>query len=163
MACHDNAERTTEPATTCGEPLFSAMALLVSRRVLRHAPTPGDGLLYGPVWASGDVVSVWSVGLVARGAARPRALGQRNPARPVEVVTHLCAALAGLWLLRVFPFDFTHVAAVLPADFQFLLAWMSDGIGKFLLLLQVAVGMLAVVFTLGTFLWVTATLNSRRA
>ena len=89
--------------------------------------------------------------------------GQRNPARLIEVATHLCAALAGLWLLRVFPFDFTHLADVLPAEVQFLLAWMSDSVGKLLLLLQVAVGMFAAVFTLGTYLVVTVTLNSRHA
>jgi hypothetical protein len=93
---------------------------------------------------------VWSVGLVARGAARPHA---QWPAQP-------SAALAGLWLLQVFPFDFTHLADVLPAELQLLLAWMSDGVGK-LLLLQVAVGVLAALFTLITYVMVTVTLNSR--
>ncbi len=34
-----------------------------------------------------------------------------------------------------------------------MLAWMSDSVGKLLLLLQVAVGMLAAVFTLVTYVW----------
>jgi hypothetical protein len=43
-----------------------------------------------------------------------------------------------------------------------MLAWMSDGVGKLLLLLQVAVGVLAALFTLVTFVMVAVTLNSRR-
>jgi hypothetical protein len=65
--------------------------------------------------------------------------------------------------LQVFPFDFTHLADVLPAEVQFLLTWMSDGIGKFLLLLQVAVGVLAALFTLVTYAMVAVTRNSRRS
>ncbi|HEY1391243.1 MAG TPA: hypothetical protein VGF38_22085 [Ktedonobacterales bacterium] len=66
-----------------------------------------------------------------------------------------CALVA-----RVLPFDFTHLADLLPADLQFILAWMSDGIEK--LLLQVAVGVLAALFTIAYVARVMVTLNSRR-
>ncbi len=115
---------------------------------------------FGPV----EMLCVYGPLILSLAAPLTRMVsGQRNPARPVEVVTHLCAALAGLWLLQVFPFDFTHLADVLPAELQFMLAWMSDGVGKFLLLLQVAVGVLAALFTLVTYVMVMVTLNSRRA
>jgi hypothetical protein len=145
------------------EPLLSAIALfLVGGFFFAHQRLQTGFFTdqFGPV----EMLCLYGPLVLSLAAPLARALsGQRNPARPVEVATHLCAALAGLWLLRVFPFDFTHLADVLPAELQFMLAWMSDGIGQFLLLLQVVVGMLAAVFTLGTFLWVTATLNSRRA
>jgi hypothetical protein len=115
---------------------------------------------FGPV----EMLCLYGPLVFSLAAPLTRALyGQRNPARPVEVVTHLCAVLAGLWLLQVFPFDFTHLADLLPAEIQFLLAWMSDGIGKFLLLLQVAVGVLAALFTLVTYAMVAVTRNSRRS
>ncbi len=69
--------------------------------------------------------------------------GRRNPGRPLETATSLCIALAGLWLLHVFPFDFTHFADIFPQQLQFMFAWVSDGIGKIVLLLQVVVGLLS--------------------
>jgi hypothetical protein len=145
------------------EPLFSAMALIVLGGFFVTHQRLDTGFFterFGPV----EMLCLYGPFVLSLAAPLARAFsGQRNPARPVEVVTHLCAALAGLWLLQVFPFDFTHVADVLPTDFQFLLAWMSDGIGKFLLLLQVAVGLLAALFTLVTFVMVAVTLNSRGA
>jgi hypothetical protein len=68
---------------------------------------------------------------------------------------------SGLWLVQAFPFDVTHVADVVPTEFQFLLAWMSDGV-RTILLLQVVVGLFAALFTLVTYVMVTATLYSRR-
>jgi hypothetical protein len=50
--------------------------------------------------------------------------------------------MAALWLLRVFPFDFTHLADVLSVNLRFSLAWVSDEIGRIVLLLQVSAGTL---------------------
>jgi hypothetical protein len=144
------------------EPLFSAMALVVLGGFFVTHQRLETGFFterFGPV----EMLCLYGPLALSLAAPLTRALyGQRNPARPVEVVTHLCAALAGLWLLQVFPFDFTRLADVLPAEVQFLLAWMSDGIGKLLLLLQVAVGVLAALFTLVTYAMVAVTQNSRR-
>jgi hypothetical protein len=144
------------------EPFFSAIALFILGGFFFTHQFLQTGFFtegFGPV----EMLCLYGPLMLSLAAPLARALsGQRNPARPVEVVTHLCAALAGLWLLQVFPFDFTHLADVLPAELQFLLAWMSDSVGKLLLLLQVAVGVLAALFTLVTYVMVTLTLNSRR-
>jgi hypothetical protein len=144
------------------EPLFSAMALVVLGGFFVTHQRLETGFFterFGPV----EMLCLYGPLALSLAAPLTRALyGQRNPARPVEVVTHLCAALAGLWLVQVFPFDFTHLADVFPAEFQFLLAWISDGIGKFLLLLQVAVGVLAALFTLVTYAMVAVTRNRGR-
>lgn len=66
--------------------------------------------------------------------------GRRNPARPFEVVTNLFLALAAVWLLMVFPFNFAHLADALPAAIRFVLSWISNDIGKIVLILQVIVG-----------------------
>src|SRR5215471_388754 len=56
--------------------------------------------LYGPILLS----------LVAPGS---RALnGHRNPARPLEAATNMFLAIAALWLLTVFPFNYAHLADV---------------------------------------------------
>jgi hypothetical protein len=143
------------------EPLFSAIALCILGSFFAAHQRLHTGFFtdrFGPV----EMLCLYGPLILSLAPPLARTLsGQRNPARPVEVATHLCAALAGLWLLQVFPFDFTHIADVLPAHFQFMMAWMSDGVGKVLLLLQVAVGVLAALFTLATFMMVTLALSSR--
>jgi len=144
------------------ESFFSAIALFILGGFFVTHQLLQTGFFtdrFGPV----EMVCLYGPLILSLAAPLARALsGQRNPARPVEVVTHLCAALAGLWLLQVFPFDFIHLADALPAELHFLLAWMSDSVGKLLLLLQVAIGVLAALFTLVTYVMVTVTLNSRR-
>jgi hypothetical protein len=39
------------------------------------------------------------------------------------------------WLFFAFPFDFTHLAAVVPWPFQFLVSWITNGIGRVVWLL----------------------------
>ncbi len=91
--------------------------------------------LYGPI-------------LLSLAAPVARALnGRRNPARPLEVATDLFLAIAALWLLMVFPFDFSHLADALPAAIRFVLAWVTNDIGKVVLILQVIVGPISAFLT----------------
>jgi hypothetical protein len=91
--------------------------------------------LYGPIFLSlvAPVIRAFS--------------GRRNPARPYEAVTRLLLALGSLWLLIVFPFNFSHLADILPSGIQFLLAWVSDDLGKVLLLLQIVIGPFSAALT----------------
>ena len=78
--------------------------------------------------------------LLSMAAPMTRALlGRRNPARPLEVVTNLFVAIAALWLLIVFPFNFAHLADALPTGIRFLLAWVNNDIGRIPLILQLIV------------------------
>jgi hypothetical protein len=78
--------------------------------------------------------------------------GRCTPARPLEALTDVCMVAAALWLLRVFPFDFTHLADVLPVGLRFSVAWVSDEIGRIVLLLQMFAGTLAAVITMIVYL-----------
>ncbi len=84
--------------------------------------------LYGPILAGivAPLVRAWT--------------GNRNPARPFEIATSLFLAVGSLWLLSVFPFDFSRLAETLPTGLQFALSWITDGVGKLVLLLQVIIG-----------------------
>lgn len=91
----------------------------------------------------GTVEMFWLYGPIIAGIIAPlmRALtGNRNPARPFEILTSLFLAVGSFWLLTVFPFDFSRLNATLPTGLQFALAWITDGVGKVLLLLQVIIG-----------------------
>jgi uncharacterized membrane protein HdeD (DUF308 family) len=73
--------------------------------------------------------------------------GRRNPARPLEAASSLFTAIAGLWFLIVFPFNFSHFADTLPTTIRFLFAWITDDIGKIPLILQVILGPISALVT----------------
>ncbi len=96
--------------------------------------------LYGPILVS----------LVAPGV---RAVsGRRNPARPFDVAMYVFLAMAALWLLMVFPFNFSHLADALPGAFHFVLAWINNDIGKVCLILQVIIGPISAILTTSKYL-----------
>lgn len=133
------------------DPLFTilAMSLLLAFFVYHlRAATGFFTEQFGPF----EMLCLYGPIVLAPAAALVRAAsGRRNPARPVEALADLFMALAAIWLLIVFPFDFTHLADVLPAGLQFTLAWVTNDIGKLVLVLQIIIGMLVALFTLVKF------------
>jgi len=63
------------------------------------------------------------------------ATGRRNPARPLETLDAISIAVAGLWLFIVFPFNFAHLADLLPSFLQFLLSWIPNWLGRVIVLI----------------------------
>jgi len=53
--------------------------------------------------------------------------------------------VGSLWLFLVFPFDFSHLADVLPSGIQLLFGWLTDGIARILLSLQVRIGAITAI------------------
>lgn len=96
--------------------------------------------LYGPLVCS------FAAPLVRAGT------GQRNLARPFEVATNLFLALGASWLLTVFPFNFAHLADALPVAARFAFAWVTNDVGKIVLLLQVSVCPIVALVTLWLYL-----------
>lgn len=72
-------------------------------------------------------------------------IGRRNPARPFEVVSNLFMAAGSLWLIAVFPFDFSHFGDFLPEVFHFPLSFITNGIGMIILALQVVGATIAAI------------------
>jgi hypothetical protein len=73
--------------------------------------------------------------------------GQRQPARPLEVLRNLLLGLGSLWLLTVFPFNFTHLADTLPEAMRFVLGWLTNDMGRILLILQIVIGPITALVT----------------
>ena len=78
--------------------------------------------------------------------------GRRNPARPFDAATSLFLAAGSLWLVIAFPFNFSHLADALPGVIRFVLSWITDGIGKALLILQVILGPISAIPTIWKYL-----------
>jgi hypothetical protein len=96
--------------------------------------------LYGPI-------------LVSLAAPGVRAVsGRRNPARPFDVATYVFLAITALWLLMVFSFNFSHLADALPGAFHFVLAWITNDIGKVFLILQVIIGPISAILVVWKYL-----------
>jgi hypothetical protein len=78
--------------------------------------------------------------------------GHRHLARPFEAASGLFLGVAAVWFLIVFPFDFTHLADVLPEGLRFILAWVTNDIGKIPLLIQVFVGPITAIGAIRAYL-----------
>jgi hypothetical protein len=78
--------------------------------------------------------------------------GRRNPARPLEAVTDLSLAIGSLWLWIHFPFNFAHLADPFPVAMRFDFSWITNNIGRLILLLQVIIGSLSSLSTIASYL-----------
>lgn len=74
-------------------------------------------------------------------------IGRRNPARPFEIVTDVLMIVGAIWLLRVFPFDFSHLGDALPGNLPTLFTWVPNWFGKLILVLQLVGGAIAAIAT----------------
>lgn len=59
----------------------------------------------------------------------------------------LVAALACLWLFVKFPFDFSFFPELLPANWQWLLSWISNLVGRIILFLSFIFYLAAAVYS----------------
>jgi hypothetical protein len=80
--------------------------------------------------------------------------GRRNPARPLEAAVDLSLAIGSLWLWINFPFNFAHLADPFPATMRFAFAWITNNIGRLILLLQVVIGGISSISTMASYLTV---------
>ena len=65
--------------------------------------------------------------------------GRKNKVRPLEFVNNVLVVIAGIYFLSTWPFDFSHIADVLPADIQFIIAWLSDPLMQILMMIGIPI------------------------
>ncbi len=63
--------------------------------------------------------------------------------------------IGAIWLLRVFPFDFSHLGDALPGNLPALLNWVPNWLGKVGLALQVVGGIIGAIAAKTQFLKVS--------
>lgn len=78
--------------------------------------------------------------------------GQHRAAFLFEAASGLLLGLAALYFLIVFPFDFGHLADVLPEGLRVLLAWVTNDLGKIPLVIQVFAGPLGAFRAIRSFM-----------
>ncbi|MFW9996326.1 MAG: hypothetical protein ACFFD4_30065 [Candidatus Odinarchaeota archaeon] len=75
-------------------------------------------------------------------------LGYKDLSRDVDSFGGLIYATVSIaWLFAVFPFDFAHIADVLPGFLKFLVQWISNDIARVLLVLLFTVHLIFALFS----------------
>jgi len=96
---------------------------------------PAEQALFYGTWLVGAVVSLARAGV-----------GRRNPVRPLDAFYGAMLVVTALWLLRVFPFDFAHFPDLLPSFIRFAFAWISDPVGRVILVLAAIGGFASMLY-----------------
>ena len=84
--------------------------------------------------------------------------GKRNP---LEAITDLALAIGSACLLAYFPFDFSHLADPFPPEMRFAFAWITNDVGRVILILQVVIGSISALSTMYSYLKVKGKIRSR--
>jgi hypothetical protein len=74
-------------------------------------------------------------------------LGRRNKVRPLEVACNLFFIVATTYLLWVFPFDFDHLADLLPTNLQFILDWITNDMAMWFMSIIIVIAIIVTVWT----------------
>lgn len=89
-------------------------------------------------------------------------IGQRNLGRLADVIGSLVFALAWMYLLTVFPFDFSQLWDYLPEPLGSALSWVSDDLIKLVMAVGIIISIISAVYNLALYLEVRRELRRRR-
>jgi len=78
--------------------------------------------------------------------------GRRSDGKLLDALYSAAMAFGAWWLLRTFPFDYSHFADPLPAGFHWLLAWVTDGFARIIFVIQIVAGIIGTISNFGQFL-----------
>lgn len=74
------------------------------------------------------------------------AYGRKNPLRPFAALEGALVGATALWLLEVFPFDFSQLASLLPVSLKPAMFWSTDLVGKVVIVLVAFAGLGSMVY-----------------
>ena len=72
--------------------------------------------------------------------------GRRSKARWFELGSAVLWSITSIWFLIVFPFNFEYLAVPLPSYLQFTLSWITNDIGRIILLLSAIGGVATTIY-----------------
>ena len=82
------------------------------------------------------------------------AVGRKNVLRPLDVAGIILSFVALVWVFAVFPFDFSHLADVLPGFLRFLLQWISNDLARGVMVVAMIAIPVVVVYTAALYVFV---------
>ncbi len=100
-----------------------------------------------------EMLALYAPILISMAPPIQRAIqGQTNPARPLEAASDLSLAIGSIWLWNNFPFNFVHLADPFPTAMHFAFAWLTNDVGRVILLLQIVIGSISALGTIAAYL-----------
>ena len=73
-------------------------------------------------------------------------VGRKNPIRPLEAFVALFSFISLVWLLDVFPFDFTYLTDILPEFLRLITMWISNDIAKIFMMIGIVGSFVAALY-----------------
>jgi len=92
--------------------------------------------------------------------AAKAAVGRRNVLRPLDMAGMILSFVALVWVFAAFPFDFSHLADVLPGFLRFLLQWITNDFARGVMALAMIVIPVVAVYTAALYVFVRRELKS---
>lgn len=78
-------------------------------------------------------------------------MGRKNVIRPLEAFGAFFSCVALLWLLHVFPFDFSHLSDFLPEILRLITMWISNDIAKMFMILGVIGSLVTAIYIIALY------------
>jgi hypothetical protein len=73
--------------------------------------------------------------------------GRKNLTRLFDIFYGVFVIINIAWFFMVFPFDFAHLADLLPSFLRFLVQWISNDIARVLMVIGIIVAPIMVIYT----------------
>ena len=73
--------------------------------------------------------------------------GRKNLTRLFDIFYGVFVIINITWFFMVFPFDFAHLADLLPSFLRFLVQWISNDIARVLMVIGIIVAPIMVIYT----------------
>lgn len=93
-------------------------------------------------------------------SAAKAAVGRKNVLRPLDAAGMMLSFVALVWVFAVFPFDFSHLADVLPGFLRFLLQWISNDIVRVVMAIGIVASPVVAIYTVALYVFVRRELRS---
>ena len=128
---------------------FVALVLMMAALWFFVAHKLNETGFYTEEFGGMEMFALYSAGAFTVFVAAVRiALRRHNIVRPLETASFVLLSVAHAVLLVRFPFDFDHVADVLPGALEWTVGWISETIGKVILALGIPGGIIAAAITM---------------
>lgn len=115
---------------------------------------------FGPV----EMVLFYGFQLYQAGISALKALvGRKNLARFFEAVGAGLGIVVLAWFWIVFPFEFTHVADILPEFLRFLLQWLSNDLTRAFMIVGIIASIIVASYNTVLYLFVRKALSNTQA
>ena len=79
-------------------------------------------------------------------------IGRKNTIRPLDAFGALFSCVALVQLLRVFPFNFVHLADILPEILRLITLWITNDVVKIFMILGIIGCLVSALYTIALYL-----------